>query len=413
MQSRRSGHTRVERATFERIVREHHQAVWRAAELPSAEEIAAPNEVLRARHELRHEVHVVVIQFKTQLRLRVGSAAEDSVEDGALRFWRMCLGEHDDYFRVFEKETADGGEVEYLPHVPLRKDAVSEGGAAAVIEEVILLEQAQQTILRERLHAVMQEQIGRLLVRQALFSVGVLIFLVCLCGGPFVRSRAERRIPHDDADIPGQLLLPHLLEKARLHEGLSLEGGEQPPRFDDRLRRQFLAHREAETEGREFHRRAVYVCAAHALHELAQHVRRRGLPAIILSPVEHEPLEGFDQKNARAAGGIEHNLVALLQTVHALQRQSLLQHQPGKERRRIDAGRFVLHEKLIDVADEFHRQVVEGVEPPERLLPAGFHTAFDELREFFEMCRLAKLLLLLLQQGEDVSVEPLRLQMRQ
>ena len=90
----------------------------------------------------------------------------------------------------------------------------------------------------------------------------------------------------------------------------------------------------------------------------------RRFPLIAASPVQHQTLVGFDQEDSGATGWVEDDLVPLLQPVEPLPAQDFLQHQPHKEGRGINRGGGVFDEELIDVADEFNRQVFERVELP-------------------------------------------------
>ena len=200
--------------------------------------------------------------------------------------------------------------------------------------------------------------------------MGIEVFFVCLFSRSHLGCRAKGWIPHHHPDVAGQFALAHLFEKAGFNQSLALQGGKEFPCLDNGLRGKFLAHREAETECGEFDRVAIDIRSSHPLHEFAQHLHRWSFPIIVLAPVKNQPFEGFYKEYAGATRRIEHDLIALLQAIHPIQCERLLQHQAGEEGRRVNAGRLIFNEELVDVADEFHRQIVEGIEPPKSLLPA-------------------------------------------
>jgi hypothetical protein len=67
--------------------------------------------------------------------------------------------------------------------------------------------------------------------------------------------------------------------------------------------------------------------------------------------MQDQTLVSLDEKDTRAAGRIENDLVALLQTVEAFPAQRLFQHKADEEWRRIDGAVAVFYEDLVDVAD--------------------------------------------------------------
>jgi hypothetical protein len=83
------------------------------------------------------------------------------------------------------------------------------------------------------------------------------------------------------------------------------------------------------------------------------------------APVQNEPPVGFDQENARPAGRIENYAIPGHELVEPIPAQRLFQHQPDKSGRGVDRTRRVLHKELVDIADQFDRQVAEGIQPPE------------------------------------------------
>lgn len=102
----------------------------------------------------------------------------------------------------------------------------------------------------------------------------------------------------------------------------------------------------------------------------------------------------------------------LLQAVEPFPTERLFKHQAHKKWRRVDRTIAVFYEDLIDVAYQLHRQIFEGIKPPECQLTANLLMTFDEPGESVKLCVLPKRLAIRIAQYENAAIEPL-LQMRQ
>src|ERR1035441_5691830 len=196
---------------------------------------------------------VVVINVETL----VGSHASATAEGGMKNLALLCrlggLRDDDNHFCVgatFMEESPNRDEVEYFPHIPIGHEAAAEAERLLVVEEIVLLEQAEHTTFRDHFHRVVQKEVGQLFIREG--TVRCLIALVAPLSPWRGQSGGKGRIAchHSDGFFYQALLLG--IKETRPMQRLPRQRREEFDAGTDGLRLQRIAKRQTQTEGGQF-----------------------------------------------------------------------------------------------------------------------------------------------------------------
>src|ERR1700722_13518532 len=143
------------------------------------------------------------------------------------------------------------------------------------------------------------------------------------------------------------------------------------------------------------------------LQQVLENTHAGPFPIISTSPMQHEPLVGLHQEDARTAAWIEDDLVRLLQEVEPRPAERFFQHKTNDEGRRVDRSCSVFNEELVDVTDKLYGQIFERVELPQGQLPRFLLPAFHHAREAYQLTIAFECFAVNVVKNEYVAVEPL------